>query len=248
MKSRILLVEDDRTLATVLSDNLAFVGFDVAWAKDGRAALTQARDFSPDLIVLDLMLPDRNGFDLLGQLRPVSRTPIVVLTARSQKADKIRGLNLGADDYITKPFDLDELLARVNAVLRRLRPAVERLVLGAVVVDVRARTATRDNRDLRLTDQEIEVLKYLAERPDQIVARNELLLRVWRYLESPHTRSVDQAIVRLRKKIEPDPHRPTFILTVHGNGYRLSADAVIVSETAARALSGQPRVPPGCPL
>jgi DNA-binding response OmpR family regulator len=248
MKSRILLVEDDRTLATVLSDNLAFVGFDVAWAKDGSSALTQARDFSPDLIVLDLMLPDRNGFDLLGQLRPTSRTPIVVLTARSQKADKIRGLDLGADDYITKPFDLEEFLARVNAVLRRLRPAVEQLVLGAVVVDVRARTATRERRDLRLTDQEIEVLKYLAERPDQIVDRNELLSRVWRYPESPHTRSVDQAIVRLRKKIEPDPHRPTFILTVHGNGYRLSADAVIVSETAGRALPGQPRVPPRFPL
>jgi DNA-binding response OmpR family regulator len=228
MKRRILLVEDDRALARVLRDNLAFVGFDVDWAEDGHSAVSKARAFAPDLIVLDVMLPDTNGFDLLGLLRRGSRTPIVMVTARGQKADKLRGLNSGADDYITKPFDLEEFLARVNALLRRVRGPVERLTLGNIVIDFRTRTAIRDDGDVHLTDQEVELLKYLADHTDRIVHRNELLSRVWGYPDVPDTRSVDHAIARLRKKIEPDPHHPRFIHTVHGDGYRLNPDAVIV--------------------
>jgi DNA-binding response OmpR family regulator len=222
MKKRILVVEDDAALARVLRDNLAFCGFDVACVTDGALALGKAREFAPDLIVLDITLPGTNGFDLCGVLRQGSRTPIIILTARSQKADKLRGLNLGADDYITKPFDLEEFLARVHAVLRRTRPTVERLVLGAVVIDFRAQTATKAGYTLHLTHRELELVEYLAERQERVVHRNELLREVWGYLDVPSTRSVDHAIARLRKKIEPDAHHPRFIHTVHGDGYCLT--------------------------
>jgi DNA-binding response OmpR family regulator len=222
MKKRILVVEDDAALARVLRDNLAFCGFDVACVIDGALALAKAREFAPDLIVLDITLPGTNGFDLCGVLRQGSRTPIIILTARSQKADKLRGLNLGADDYITKPFDLEEFLARVHAVLRRARPPVEQLLLGRVVIDFRAQTATKAGYTLHLTHREFEVVEYLAERQERVVHRNELLREVWGYLDVPRTRSVDHAIARLRKKIEPDPHHPRFIHTVHGDGYCLT--------------------------
>jgi two-component system alkaline phosphatase synthesis response regulator PhoP len=222
MKTRILVVEDDAALARVLRDNLTFCGFDVAWAAHGDAALAKAREFAPDLIVLDIALPGSSGFELCGVLRQGGRTPIIMLTARSQKADKLRGLNLGADDYITKPFDLEEFLARVHAVLRRARPTVERLSLGRVLIDFRSQSATQDGRSLHLTHREIELLQYLAERQERVVHRNELLHEVWGYLDVPSTRSVDHAIARLRKKIEPDPHHPKFIHTVHGDGYCLT--------------------------
>jgi len=222
MTKRILVVEDDAALARVLRDNLAFCGFDVACVTDGDVALAKAREFAPDLIVLDITLPGTNGFDLCGVLRRGSRTPIIILSARSQKADKLRGLNLGADDYITKPFDLEEFLARVQAVLRRARPPVEQLVLGRVIIDFRAQTATRAGYTLHLTHREFELAEYLAERQERVVHRNELLREVWGYLEVPSTRSVDHAIARLRKKIEPDPHHPRFIHTVHGDGYCLT--------------------------
>ena len=226
MKKRILIVEDDASLARVLRDNLAFDGFEVSWAADGDAALDKARAVPPDLIVLDLMLPGVDGFDLCSLLRQGGHTPIIMLTARSQKADKLRGLNLGADDYITKPFDLEELLARLRAVLRRARPSVEALTLGDVTVDFRARQATTPGGPLHLTYREFELLQYLAERQERAVYRGELLREVWGYPNAPTTRSVDHAIARLRKKIEPDPHRPTFIHTVHGDGYYLTPNGV----------------------
>jgi DNA-binding response OmpR family regulator len=222
MKKRILIVEDDAALARVLSDNLSFDGFDVECASDGDTALNHSRKFAPDLVVLDLMLPNTNGFELCGVLRHGGQTPIIILTARSQKADKLRGLNLGADDYVTKPFDLEEFLARVRAVLRRARPTTEQLTLGRVNVDFRARHASKANRPLHLTYREFELLQYLAERQEHAVYRNELLREVWGYPDAPSTRSVDHAIARLRKKIEPDPHHPRFIHTVHGDGYCLT--------------------------
>ena len=224
-KKRILIVEDDRNLARVLSDNLAFDGYHVNWLPDGDAALGAIRATPPDLILLDVMLPGRDGFDLCAQLRQGGRTPIIMLTARTQKADKLRGLDLGADDYITKPFDLDELLARIRAVLRRRgRASVERVKLGAVIVDFRAFRAHSESRDLHLTHREFELLHYLAERRDRVVHRDELLREVWGYLAEPTTRSVDLAIARLRKKIEEDPHHPRYIVTVHGDGYSLYSD------------------------
>ena len=222
MKRRILIVEDNAGLASVLADNLVIEGFDVQTVDDGNLAVAKARDFSPDLIILDVSLPGKDGFELCGLLRQGRRTPIVMLTARSQKADRIRGLKLGADDYVTKPFDLEELLARIHAVLRRSRPDVEQLTLGRVTIDFRTLRAWAGDQDLDLTHREFELLRYLAERQEVVVDRDELLREVWGYASAPHTRSVDQAVVRLRKKIEPDPQHPVFIHTVHGNGYCLT--------------------------
>jgi DNA-binding response OmpR family regulator len=226
MSGRILIVEDDNMLAKVIGDNLRFAGYEVSAAADGHDAVARLRTFQPDLVLLDLMLPDRSGFDLCGVLRQGGRTPVVILSARAQKADKLRGLKLGADDYLTKPFDLDELLARIQAVLRRSRRGVDRLVLGAVIIDFNALRAVTGKREVHLTHREFGVLRYLAERHERVVYRDELLREIWGYLDvPPTTRSVDHAIARLRKKIEPDPHRPRFIRTVHGDGYVLNTTA-----------------------
>jgi two-component system, OmpR family, alkaline phosphatase synthesis response regulator PhoP len=222
MKRRILIVEDNAGLASVLSDNLTLEGFEVRTVNEGNLAIAQAREFAPDLIILDVMLPGKSGFELCGLLRQGRRTPIIMLTARSQKADRILGLKLGADDYVTKPFDLEELLARVHAVLRRTRPDVERLELGHVTIDFRTLQAWDRGQPIELTHREFELLRYLAERQEVVVDRDELLREVWGYASAPNTRAVDQAVVRLRKKIEPDPQHPSFIHTVHGNGYCLT--------------------------
>jgi DNA-binding response OmpR family regulator len=225
MTARILVVEDDRMLAKIVSDNLALDGFEVARAADANSALNIARHFVPDLILLDVMLPDRSGFDIFATLHCGGRTPVIFLTARGQRADKVRGLNLGGDDYITKPFDLEELLARVHAVLRRARVNVEQVKLGAVVVDFSTQTAAKGRKALHLTHQEFQLLKYLASRAGKVVYRKELLRAVWGYPDdSANTRSVDHAIARLRKKLEPDPEEPKFIHTVHGDGYTLTPD------------------------
>ena len=224
MKKRILVVEDDAALARVLKDNLVFEGFDVEWVDEGSLVLQKAKAFAPDLVVLDIMLPGADGFELCSTLRQRGRTPILILTARSQKADKLLGLNLGADDYITKPFDLEEFLARVKAVLRRARPATDKLTMGAVIIDFASQTARRGKIDLHLTHREFELLQYLAERQGHVVQREELLRELWGYPQIPFTRSVDNAIARLRKKIEPDVHHPRFIHTVHGDGYTLTPE------------------------
>jgi two-component system response regulator MtrA len=222
MKKRILIVEDDGALASVLSDNLLFEGFEVRVVSDGHQALPASREFTPDLVILDVMLPGPSGFELCGMLRQGARTPIIMLSARVQKADKLQGLALGADDYVTKPFDMDELLARVRAVLRRVRPAIERLTLGGITVDFVTLAARHGGTPISMTHREFELLRYLAERADRVVYRRELLREIWGYSEGPMTRSVDQAIARLRKKIESDPHHPQFIHTVQGDGYLLS--------------------------
>lgn len=222
MAKRILVVEDDAPLARVVTDNLVFEGFEVECACDGDEAIDKARAFAPDLILLDLMLPNADGFELFGLLRQGGPTPVIVVTARGQKADKLRGLELGADDYVTKPFDLEELLARVHAVLRRTSPEPQVLVLGDVTIDFRARVARRKGEAIDMTDREFEFLRYLAEHRNRVVYRAELLREVWGYADQPYTRSVDHAVARLRKKIEPDPHAPRYIHTVHGDGYRLA--------------------------
>jgi len=147
-----------------------------------------------------------------------------MLTARSQKADKLKGLQLGADDYVTKPFDIEELMARVRAVLRRARPAVERVALGDVIVDLRQRAVTRGGGALHLTHLEFELLRYLVERQGRVVYRHELLREIWGYPDAPSTRSVDNAVARLRKKIEPDPGCPRYLHTVRGDGYTITPE------------------------
>jgi len=224
MKKRVLLVEDDPVLTRVLRDNLTFEGFDVKSVLDGRQAQSIARDFAPDLVLLDVNLPGMSGFDLCEAWRQRSQVPIILLTAMGQKGDKVRGLQLGADDYVTKPFDLEELLARIHAVLRRTRPFASRLVLGDVTIEFGTRKAMRGPIELDLTHRDFEILQYLANRPHTIVSRDELLRAVWGYPDTAATRAVDHAIARLRKKIEEKPHKPRYIHTVHGDGYYLSPD------------------------
>jgi DNA-binding response OmpR family regulator len=224
MKKRVLVVEDDPVLTRVLQDNLTFEGFEVRSVADGDLAQNAARDFAPDLVLLDVNLPGKSGFDLCAAWRQGSRTPIILLTAMGQKGDKLKGLKLGADDYVTKPFDLEELLARIHAVLRRARPVAAVLTLGPVTVDFDQLKAWNGGEEIDLTHRDFELLKYLAERPKSIVSRDELLSSVWGYPQAATTRAVDHAIGRLRKKIEANPHKPRFIHTVHGDGYCLTID------------------------
>ncbi|MBI4471191.1 MAG: response regulator transcription factor [Acidobacteria bacterium] len=222
MKNKVLVVEDDAVLGRVLVDNLTFEGFQVDHVPEGRAALESCRRNCPDLILLDLNLPDGDGLQLIELFRHAASTPVIVLTARGQKADKLKGLESGADDYITKPFDMEELLARVHVVLRRSHRETDTLKIGDVTIDFVARAAQRGKEPLRLTDKEFEMLHYLAQHQGRVVFRDELLKAVWGYPEAPLTRSVDNAIARLRKKIEPDLQHPRHIHTVHGDGYRLT--------------------------
>jgi DNA-binding response OmpR family regulator len=223
MKRRILVVEDDASLARVLCDNLVYEGFDVALAGDGNRALKEHHAFDPDLVLLDLTLPGLDGFDVCRKInRDQSRTGIIILTARTQKSDKVQGLRLGADDYITKPFALDELLARIHAVLRRIHPIDQTLVLGSLRIDFSRYTAERNNDKVAFSQREIEVLRYMSDRAGKVVTREELLRNVWGYQNIPLTRSVDNLVARLRWKIEPDPDNPKYIHTVYGDGYRLT--------------------------
>jgi DNA-binding response OmpR family regulator len=224
VKKRILIVEDDRSIARLLRDNLDFEGYDVECAENGTEALAAGKRFVPDLVLLDLMLPGGiDGFELCRTFsQAANRTAVIILTARGMKQDRVRGLQLGADDYVIKPFALDELLARVHAVLRRTQPRIEQVVLGETVVDFTRRHATKGARELSLTDREFEILRHLAERQGKMVTRSELLHLVWGYPEAPTTRTVDSFMCRLRRKIEPDPHHPRYIRTAHGDGYRLT--------------------------
>jgi DNA-binding response OmpR family regulator len=224
MNKRVLIVEDDLGLARLLHDNLAFEGFDVQCAGDGRRALECAQATPFDLVLLDLMLPDSpDGFEVCRTLaQRAERTPIIILTARAQKDDKVRGLELGADDYVTKPFALEELLARVHAVLRRSVLVRARIALGETIIDFQLLRATKRDVEIGLTAREFELLRYLADRPGKVVLRDELLRAVWGYASAPVTRCVDSLVLRLRRKLEDDPHHPRFIRTVHGDGYCLT--------------------------
>jgi DNA-binding response OmpR family regulator len=227
MRPRILIVEDDSSLAQILRDNLLVDGFDVEWAAQADRALELYRSFVPDLVLLDVMLPGLGGFELARVLRHGGKTPIIILSARGEKADKLTGLRLGADDYITKPFDMEELVARINTVLRRLKPAISAIRLADITIDFRNGSATGPQGDLHLTHREFEILRVLAERQSRVVFRDELFRAVWGFLDTSTTRSVDRAVSRLRQKIEADPRTPRFLRTVHGDGYILTPEAVI---------------------
>ena len=238
MQQRILVIEDDRSLARILRDNLTVEGYKVESVGEGRRAVAIARDFCPDLVLLDVTLPDCNGFDLYPSLVAARRTEVIFITARTEKASKLRGLELNAADYISKPFDLEELLARVKNILRRQR-AVESLTLGNVTIDFNASRAMDGSRPIELTHREFELLRYLAEHQEKVVYRSELLRELWGYAEDPITRSVDHAIARLRKKIEPDPKHPRFIHTAYGEGYLLTPEGSNdpqISEQTSRSV------------
>ena len=224
MSRRILVVEDDPALAEIVRDNLVVDGFEVAVARDGGEALAACRAKTPDLILLDLMLPGQSGFELCGLLRANGRIPIIIVSAKGQKADKLQGLHLGADDYVTKPFDIEELVARITAVLRRTTHDLGILRLGATTIDFRAQRASDAKGEVHLTQREFDVLHYLAVRHGRVVHRDEILRAVWGFIDPPTTRSVDHAVARLRKKIEPDPHAPRYIHTAFGDGYRMTIE------------------------
>ena len=220
---RVLIIEDDKAIARLLRDNLEYEGFVVETCDNGRDALPSVKRFTPDLLLLDLMLPHgADGFDICKALNESpTRVPVIILSARSQKEDRIKGLTLGADDYVTKPFALDELLARVHAVLRRTKPPIETLRLGNTVIDFKRLKASNGSKKIELTDREFEILHCLAERAGHVVTRDELLHLVWGYSDTPLTRTVDNFIFRLRHKLEPDPKHPPFIRKAYGDGYRL---------------------------
>lgn len=224
-KRRILLVEDDPALALGLVDALEFEGFSVLHARTGQEGMQFAQRERPDCVILDLMLPDTNGYRVCETIRGHSPlVPILMLTARSQEADKIRGLDAGADDYVTKPFSIGELVARIRAIFRRAEraPRVEEsFTIGESLIDPAAQTLKRGRDKDVLSFYEAQVLKYLFERAGTVVSRDELLERVWGVEGGPSNRSVDNFIVKLRKKIEPQPEKPTHILTVYGLGYKL---------------------------
>ena len=222
--ARILIVEDEPNMVAGLRDNFEFEGYEVITAPDGVAGLQRALSESPDIVILDVMMPRMSGLDVCRRLkaeRPAM--PIIMLTARGQEVDKVVGLELGADDYVTKPFSIRELLARVKAVLRRANiqsPQQERYEFGDLKVDVRSCQVSRQGRVLEFSAKEFELLKYFLMHRGETLSRDRLLEDVWGYEHFPTTRTVDTHIVRLRQKIEVKPDEPRFILTVHGTGYK----------------------------
>jgi len=220
----ILLIEDEPSMVLGLSDALGFEGYRVVAAATGAEGIALANTESPDLVVLDLMLPDTNGYEVCAALRRTLPTvPILMLTARSQEADKIRGLDAGADDYVTKPFGLGELIARIRAMFRRVDRAAAgpgTLHIGDAEVNLAGHSVQRKGRTSALSFYEVELLRLLHERAGQAVSRDEILDKVWG-VEAINARAVDNFIVKLRKKIEATPDRPEHILTVYGTGYKL---------------------------
>ena len=222
--SRLLVVEDDPAILRGLSDNLMLEAYDVVTAIDGDSGFRMARDGGFDLVILDVMLPKLSGFDVCRRLRESGvSVPILMLTARGEETDRVHGLDLGADDYLTKPFSLRELQARVRALLRRRYPATrlpDEARFGDVVVDFRRFEAQRSGSPLKLTRKEFGTLRLLVGRAVEVVTLSELLEEVWEYREYPTTRTVDNHVASLRAKIEDDPGNPRHLLTVHGVGYK----------------------------
>ena len=236
MSKRILIVEDEKNIVDILTFNLNREGYETLEAYDGAAGLQLALEQNPDLILLDLMLPKMNGFDVCRNLRKENRsTPVIMLTAREEETDKVLGLELGADDYITKPFSMRELLARVKANIRRsaMAPAQgepaqpasgNRLELGRVTVDLEKATVYKDGNPLELTQREYDLICYLASQPGKVFSREALMEHVWNYEGYVgDVRAVDVAVRRLREKVEDDPASPQFVVTRRGLGYYFNA-------------------------
>ena len=222
--ARILIVEDETDMARGLQYNLEARGYEVILASDGEAGYQAALSGAPDLVLLDVMLPKRDGYDVCRALRKVApRLPVLMLTARGGENDLVLGLKLGADDYIRKPFSTAELMARIEALLRRSAFTggnPRRVEFGDVVIDFERHQATRRNEPLELTPKEFEMVRYFAARPGTVVSRDALLNAVWGYTSAPNTRTVDAHIVKLRQKLEDIPSEPRHLLTVHGIGYK----------------------------
>lgn len=234
MDGRILLVEDDASIREIVALGLRAIGFDVVTAADGPSGLERWRDVDPDLVLLDVMLPGLDGLAVCREIRRTSTVPIVMLTARGDTVDVVRGLEAGADDYVRKPFEMPELVARVRAAVRRGAsssapdtgtggPAAARgghLTLGPLAIDLDGRTVRRGGTEIALTRTELDLLAELAARPGQVLSRELLLDRVWGYDYLGDSRLVDVAVGRLRAKVEADPAEPRLIVTVRGSGYK----------------------------
>ncbi len=222
--SVILVVEDDPAILRGLTDNLRFESYEVLTAEDGESGYKLLAEKKPDLLILDLMLPRMSGYEVCRKARAAGiTTPIMMLTARGEEADRVLGLDLGADDYVSKPFSIRELLARVRAILRRAQPAAalpDELRFGDVEVDFRSYEARKGGSPLEMTPKEFQVLRLLASRSGEVVTRDELLNEVWGYENYPTTRTVDNHVATLRAKIELDPANPAHLRTVHGVGYK----------------------------
>jgi DNA-binding response OmpR family regulator len=223
--TKILIVEDEKNMVTGLVFNLESQGYEVSVAKDGEEGLLEAGRDEPDLIILDIMLPKKDGFKVCRELREKGfDTPILMLTARSEEADKVLGFEIGADDYLTKPFSLLELLARVKALLRRSKERgkePEIYHFGMVEIDFKHYRVIKDGRPVELTQREFEMMKLLIKNRGTVVTRNKFLDKIWGYEKFPTTRTVDAHITKLRHKLEQEPDSPQFIITVHGIGYKL---------------------------
>lgn len=219
----ILLIEDEPHIALGLTDALEFEGYSVVTANDGTGGTTLAKRVRPDAIVLDLMLPDKNGYQVCEEIRRFDREVLIVmLTARSQESDKIRGFDAGADDYVTKPFGVGELVARLRALFRRMerRPSAELFAIGRATVNLSAHQIEVDGQKLALSSYEVELLRFLHERAGHAVSRDEILSKIWGVANTTN-RTVDNFILKLRKKIELRPDAPEHLLTVYGHGYKL---------------------------
>ncbi|MBN2279674.1 MAG: response regulator transcription factor [Candidatus Marinimicrobia bacterium] len=224
--TKILIVEDEMSMRTGLRDNLEFEGYEVDTAEDGQAGLSMIMENSYDLVLLDVMLPKMSGFDVCKILRGKQVfTPIIMLTAKGDEIDKVLGLEIGADDYITKPFSLRELLARIKAALRRTEftgnNSTGTIEIGRLKLEFQSYNAWENEEPVSLTHKEFEILKYFWDKKNQTVSRNDLLEKVWGYDQEITTRTIDNFILKLRQKIEKNPSHPKYILTVHGIGYKL---------------------------
>jgi len=223
MNESILLVEDEEALRMTLGDRLRSEGYAVELACDGEEGLNKATHLACDLIIMDIMLPQRSGLDICRDIRNAGlATPILILTARDQTIDKVLGLKLGADDYVTKPFDTLELMARVEALLRRASGRAKELVYqhGPIRMDIRRTEVTRDTKPIAISAREFQLLRYFMENPGVTLSRNDLLQEVWGYEDGTYTRTVDVHVASLRQKLETDPKHPEWILTVPGMGYK----------------------------
>ena len=228
-QKRILLIEDEPGLILTLTDSLTSEGYIVETASDGESGLQKATENNYDLIILDVMLPRKNGLDVCRDLRQQNNpTPVLMLTARGETLDKVLGLKLGADDYLTKPFDVLELLARIEALIRRIPPSNQKRKLGEtyefgqVIVDFRRTEVRRNGEVVEISALEFKLLQYLIENRGVALSRNALLDKVWGYDAMPSTRTVDVHMVWLRQKLEENPRHPQFILTAHGFGYKFA--------------------------
>ncbi len=224
--ANILIIEDEPQMRLGLKDNLEFEGHSVEFAEDGKIGLEKIQSEKYDLVLLDVMLPKMSGFDVCKKTRQDgNQIPIIMLTAKGEEIDKVLGLEIGADDYITKPFSLRELLARINAVLRRIEKSDskdgEKIIIGKLDIDFDAYNAYKDGKSIAMTHKEFEILKLLCRKKNETVSRSSLLDEVWGYDQEITTRTVDNFILKLRHKIEENSSHPKIILTVHGIGYKL---------------------------